>query len=172
MRYAYISSLVGEYSILKMCGWLGVSRAGYYKWLSRGTSESEKRQQSLEKVIATIFERFKHRYGAPRLAVELNESGIPCSVNYVAKLMAQSSLKARNGKGYKFFPNIQARNHVSDNLLRRDFNAERPDEKWVSDITYIALDKGFAYLAVVMDLYSRKIIGWSLDSTMTNQLIR
>jgi transposase InsO family protein len=154
-----------------MCGWLGVSRAGYYKWLSRGTSESEKRQQSLEKVIATTFERFKHRYGAPRLAVELNESGIPCSVNYVAKLMAQSSLKARNGKGYKFFPNIQARNHVSDNLLRRDFTAERPDEKWVSDITYIPLDKGFAYLAVVMDLYSRKIIGWSLDSTMTNQLI-
>jgi len=72
VRYAYISSLVGEYSILKMCGWLGVSRAGYYKWLSRGTSESEKRQQSLEKVIATTFERFKHRYGAPRLAVELN----------------------------------------------------------------------------------------------------
>lgn len=171
VRYAYISSLVGEYSILKMCRWLGVSRAGYYKWLSRGTSESEKRQQNLEKVIATTFERFKHRYGAPRLAVELNESGIPCSVNYVAKLMAQSSLKARNGKGYKFFPNIQARNHVSDNLLRRDFNAERPDEKWVSDITYIPLDKGFAYLAVVMDLYSRKIIGWSLDSTMTNQLI-
>ena len=85
--------------------------------------------------------------------------------------MAQSSLKARNGKGYKFFPNIQARNHVSDNLLRRDFTAERPDEKWVSDITYIALDKGFVYLAVIMDLYSRKIIGWSLDSTMTNQLI-
>ena len=171
MRYAYIRSLAGEYSILKMCGWLGVSRAGYYKWLRRRTSESEKRQQSLEKVIATTFERFKHRYGAPRLTVELNESGIPCSVNYVAKLMAQSSLKARNGKGYKFFPNIQARNHVSDNLLRRDFTAERPDEKWVSDITYIALDKGFVYLAVIMDLYSRKIIGWSLDSTMTNQLI-
>lgn len=171
MRYAYIRSLAGEYSILKMCGWLGVSRAGYYKWLGRGTSESEKRQQHLEKVIATTFERFKHRYGAPRLAVELNESGIPCSVNYVAKLMAQSSLKARNGKGYKFFSNIQARNHVSDNLLRRDFTAERPDEKWVSDITYIPLDKGFAYLAVVMDLYSRRIIGWSLDSTMTNQLI-
>lgn len=91
-----------------MCRWLAVSRAGYYKWLSRGTSESEKRQQSLEKVIATTFERFKHRYGAPRLAVELNESGIPCSVNYVAKLMAQGSLKALNGKGYKFFPNIQA----------------------------------------------------------------
>ena len=94
-----------------------------------------------------------------------------CSVNHVAKLMVANDLQARNGKGYKYFPSVQARNHVSDNLLARNFSASKPNEKWVSDITYIKVERGFVYLAVVMDLFARKIIGWALDTTMTNQLI-
>lgn len=105
------------------------------------------------------------------MTVELKESGCEISENTVAKLMAKQGLRARNGKGYKYFPDVMAHNHVSDNLLRRNFTASRPDEKWVSDITYIKVEKGFVYLAVVMDLFSRKIVGWSLDTTMTNQLI-
>ena len=105
------------------------------------------------------------------MTVELNESGFSISENTVAKLMEKQGLKARNGKGYKYFPGILARNHVSDNLLRRNFSASKPNEKWVSDITYIKVEKGFVYLAVIMDLFARKIIGWSLDTTMTNQLI-
>jgi len=105
------------------------------------------------------------------MTVELNESGFPFCENTVAKLMSEQGLKARNGKGYKYFPDVLARNHVSDNLLRRNFSATKPNEKWVSDITYIKIEKGFVYLAVIMDLFSRKIIGWSLDTTMTNQLI-
>ena len=85
--------------------------------------------------------------------------------------MAEKGLQAKNGKGYKYFPSINARNNVSDNLLARNFTATKPNEKWTSDITYIKLERGFVYLAVVMDLFSRKIIGWSLDTTMTNQLI-
>ena len=105
------------------------------------------------------------------MTVELNESGISYSENTVAKLMVKQGLKARNGKGYHYFPDVLARNHVSDNLLKRNFSADKPNEKWVSDITYIKVKKGFVYLAAVMDLFSRKIIGWSLDTTMTNQLI-
>lgn len=85
--------------------------------------------------------------------------------------MSKQGLRARNGKGYKYFPDVMARNHVSDNLLQRNFTASKPNEKWVSDITYIKVEKGFVYLAVIMDLFSRKIIGWALDTTMTNQLI-
>jgi transposase InsO family protein len=105
------------------------------------------------------------------MTVELNEAGVSCSENTVAKMMANQQLKARNGKGYKYFPGVLARNNVRDDLLKRNFTATRPNEKWVSDITYIKVEKGFVYLAVIMDVFSRKIIGWSLDSTMTNQLI-
>ncbi len=105
------------------------------------------------------------------MTLELNDNGFAICENTVAKLMAEQGLRARNGKAYNYFPDVLARNHVSDNLLRRNFTASRPDEKWVSDITYIRVEKGFVYLAVIMDLFSRKIIGWSLDTTMTNQLI-
>jgi putative transposase len=160
-----------QYAITKMSRWLKVSRSGYYKWLSRKISSREQRRLLVESAVVSTFKQFKHRYGAPRIAVELKEAGIPCSLNHVAKLMAANDLQARNGKSYKYFPSIQARNHVSDNLLARNFTASRPNEKWVSDITYIKVDRGFVYLAVIMDLFSRKIIGWALDTTMTNQLI-
>ena len=171
MKYAYIESLRGEYAIAKMCLWLGVSRSGYYRWRNRAESFQEQRHKAVEKAVVECFRQFKQRYGAPRIAEQPNESGIPCSKNYVAKLMEINDLKARNGRGYKYFPSVQATNHVCDNLLARDFTASRPNEKWVSDITYIKLDHGTVYLAVIMDLFSRKIFGWSLDSTMTNALI-
>jgi len=154
-----------------MCRWLTVSRSGYYKWRNRSTSQREQRKRFVEQTLVQTFHTFKHRYGAPRLTVELNEAGIRCSLNHIAKLMTDNGLQARNGKHYKYFPGPNARNHVSDNLLRRNFTASKPNEKWVSDITYIKVDRGFVYMAVVMDLFSRKIIGWALDTTMTNQLI-
>jgi transposase InsO family protein len=132
--------------------------------------QSLQREQVRQAVILT-FEQFKKRYGAPRIKIDLNEAGISCSLNHVAKLMAESGLKARNGKNYKYYPSANAINHVSDNLLGRDFSANAPDEKWVSDITYIKLDRGFVYLAVIMDLFSRQIIGWSLEATMITELI-
>ncbi|MEP4548157.1 MAG: IS3 family transposase [Saccharospirillum sp.] len=171
MKYAFIKSLRGQHSVQKMCRWVGVDRSGYYKWRSRSPSARELRGLEAERMLAALFKRFKARYGSPRMTVELNESGFSISENTVAKLMEKQGLKARNGKGYKYFPGILARNHVSDNLLRRNFSASKPNEKWVSDITYIKVEKGFVYLAVIMDLFARKIIGWSLDTTMTNQLI-
>lgn len=171
MRYAFIESLRGSYAIVSMCRWAKVSRSGFYKWRGRQPSERDKRRLEAERLLVNLFSKFKSRYGSPRMTVELNASGFSVSENTVAKWMANQQLKARNGKGYKYFPDVLARNHVSDNLLKRNFTASKPNEKWVSDITYIKVEKGFVYLAVVMDLFSRKIIGWSLDTTMTNQLI-
>jgi putative transposase len=171
MKYAFMKEQSEHHAIDKMCRWMGVSRSGYYKWLHRKPSEQAVRRAHVHAAVTLTFDRFKKRYGAPRIAVELNASGIACSVNHIARLMAESGLKARNGKNFKFFPSANAINHVSDNLLGRDFSAATPNEKWVSDITYIKLDKGFAYLAVIMDLFSRQIIGWALDSTMTTELI-
>lgn len=171
VKYAYIDSLREHHSIEKMCRWLTVSRSGYYKLRRRIPSDRAKQRAVVMQAVSVTFDQFKQRYGAPRLAVELNEMGIPCSVNHVAQLLAESGLRARNGKDYKYFPSVQAINHVSDNVLARRFTANRPNEKWVSDITYIKVERGFVYLAVVMDLFSRKIVGWSLDTTMTNDLI-
>ena len=171
MRYAYIEENRDDCAIIKMCCWLDVSRSGFYKWRKKESGPREQRRQLVEQAVVTIFHQFKRRYGARRVAIELQEEGIPCSVNHIAQLMAENGLLAKNGKNYKYFPSVQATNHVSDNLLARDFSANKPNEKWVSDITYIKVDKGFVYLAVIMDLFSRKIIGWSLDTTMTNQLI-
>ncbi len=165
-----MDSLRDQYAIVKMCRWLQVSRSGYYKWRSREESPQAQQRRHLEQELIRTFNQFKKRYGAPRLAVELNAAGMPCSKNYVAKLMADNELRARNGKGYKYFPSFNAINHVSDNHLARNFSASKPNEKWVSDITYIKIDRGFVYLAVIMDLFSRKIIGWALDSSMTNAL--
>lgn len=171
VRYAFIDSHRDHYAVYKMCRWANVSRSGYYKWRRRKPSARDIRKLEAERLLINLFSKLKSRYGSPRMTVELNESGVAISENTVAKLMANQKLKARNGKGYKYFPDVLARNHVSDNLLKRDFTATKPNEKWVSDITYIKVGKGFVYLAVIMDLFSRKIIGWSLDSTMTNQLI-
>lgn len=138
MKYAYVESLRGQHAIHKMCVWLNVSRSGYYKWRNREPSEQALRREQVRQAVILVFDQFKQRYGAPRIRVELNEVGISCCRNYVAKLMAETGLKARNGKNFKFYPSGNAINHVSDNLLGRDFSANAPDEKWVSDITYIA----------------------------------
>jgi len=171
VKYAFIDSLRGRFAVAKMCKWAEVSRSGYYKWRNRKPSARDLRKLEAERLLVDRFYQLKSRYGSPRMTQELNDSGFAISENAVAKIMAEQGLMARNGKGYKYFPDVLAHNHVSDNLLKRNFTASRPDEKWVSDITYIKIEKGFVYLAVIMDLFSRKIIGWSLDSTMTNQLI-
>ena len=171
VKYAYIESLRETYAVCKMCRWAQVSKAGYYKWRKRKPSARDLRALEAERLLVTLFKQLKARYGSPRMARELADAGLEMSENTVAKLMAKQGLKARNGKGYKYFPGVLAYNNVADNLLNRNFKASRPNEKWVSDITYIKVDKGHVYLAVVMDLFSRKIIGWSLDTSMTNQLI-
>lgn len=154
-----------------MSDWLEVSRSGFYKWRKRKPSQQSIRREYVREAAVVAFKQSKKRYGSPRVTVELNESGIACSENHIAKLMEESGLKAKNGKNYKYFPSSNMFNHVSADLLRRGFTASKPNEKWVSDITYIKVRKGHVYLAVILDLFSRKIIGWAMDVHMTTDLI-
>ncbi|AFV00782.1 IS3 family transposase [Simiduia agarivorans] len=118
-------------------------------------------------------------YGAPRIAQELNDLGHRCSVNFVAKIMQEQgilarngkAILARNGKAFNYGGHALTMHNVADNLLWRDFSTDRPNQKWVTDITYVWVKNQWLYLATVMDLYSRRIIGWSLDTGMTEQLI-
>lgn len=172
MKYALIVEYVGSYPVALMCRVLNVSKSGYYRWLGRPVSARDQRRIDMEERIKSTYEEFEAAYGAPRLAKELSELGYPCSVNYVAKLMAEQGIKARNGKGFRYSRHSLTMHNVSDNLLWRDFAANKPNEKWTTDITYIWVKDQWLYLATVMDLFSRKIVGWSLDTSMTECLIK
>jgi putative transposase len=154
-----------------MCRLLSVSRSGFYAWLKRPPSTREQRRALIGMAVEDAYSQFKKRYGAPRLTVELNAQGIPCSLNHVASLLRERGLRARNGKGFKYCPRTEAKTNVNDNLLRRNFTTVRPNRKWVSDITYIRVGRVWLYLAAVMDLFSRKIVGWALESHMREGLI-
>jgi len=171
VKYAYIESLRCEHTITNMCKWLDVSRPGYYCWRNRLQGPRKERRVLVTRAVIEAFHQFNMRYGAPRIAVELNESDIPCSLNHIAEIMREQGLRARNGKRFKYQPSPEAMGHVADNLLARDFTAQRPNEKWVSDITYIQAGDNWVYLAVVMDLFSRQIIGWAMDDHMKVDLV-
>lgn len=171
MKYALIREHVGQFTISLMCKSLHVSRAGYYCWRDRPSSERERRKESMKQHVADTWATFKARYGAPRIAEELRALKVPCSVNYVAELLKMQGLKARNGKRFTYGGHPLTMNNVSDNLLWRKFGANGPNQKWTTDITYIWVEKKWVYLATVMDLYSRTIVGWALDNQMTEQLI-
>ena len=171
MKYALIREHIGDYSVSSMCKVLGVSRSGYYRWLDRPISGKKQRKHQVTRQIIDTYNSYKARYGAPRITQELLALGVPCSLNYVAGILKQQGLKARNGKAFRYSQHSLAMNNVSDNLLWRNFNASGPNEKWTTDITYIWVKNRWLYLATVMDLYSRSIVGWSLDTSMTETLV-
>jgi len=166
-----IASYRFEYRVTMMCRVLKVSRSGFYAFLKRPVSARQKRRQLVGESVESTFAAFKKRYGAPRLTDELNDQGIKCSHNHVASLLREKGLRARNGKGFRYRARIEAKTNISDNLLARNFTVNEPNRKWVSDITYIRVGRTWLFLAVVLDLFSRKVIGWSLDKHMRESLI-
>ena len=154
-----------------MCRVLAVSRSGYYRWLSEPNCKRAKRRRIMEDKVRETFEAFEARYGSRRITKELNELGFDCSVNYIAEIMQSQQIKARNGKGFNYRHQSLTMVNVAENVLWRDFKADAPNQKWTSDITYIWVDKQWLYLATVMDLNSRRIVGWALDIDMTEKLV-
>ena len=154
-----------------MCRLLGVSRAGYYVWRDRPKSRRQQQREQVSDALEAMFYGFKQRYGAPRLTEELNAQGISCCKNHIAQLLKIKGLRARNGKGFRYRPRIESKTNVSDNLLARRFNPSAPNRKWVTDITYIRVKREWLYLAVVLDLFSRKVIGWALEEHLREELV-
>jgi putative transposase len=150
---------------------LGVSRSGFYEWLKREPSPQSRRRETVGKAVESTFRRCKRRYGAPRLTRALNALGVECSENYVAKLLRARGLRAHNGKAFRYERAVESSTQVKHNVLARNFESKGPNRKWVSDITYIGVGRGWAYLAVVLDLFSRKVVGWALDTHMREGLI-
>ena len=141
-----------------MCRALHVSRSGFYRFLCRVPSDKLIRHRQLQAKIQSTFDKFKKRYGAPRITRALRQENITCCVNTVAQVMTELSLKARNGKAFRYSRFSYTNVRVSENVLNRKFDASGPNEKWVSDITYIRRKGAWVYLATVMDLYSSELV--------------
>ncbi|WP_096859009.1 IS3-like element IS3 family transposase, partial [Escherichia coli] len=172
MKYVFIEKHQAEFSIKAMCRVRRVARSGWYTWCQRRTRISTRQQfrQHCDSVVLAAFTRSKQRYGAPRLTDELRAQGYPFNVKTVAASLRRQGLRAKASR--KFSP-VSYRAHglpVSENLLEQDFYASGPNQKWAGDITYLRTDEGWLYLAVVIDLWSRAVIGWSMSPRMTAQL--
>ena len=147
-----------------------VSRRGYYDWLSRPASQRAVENKALLVAIKRIFLANREVYGALRIHRCLREEGYVCSLNRVARLMKQAKIQPKTIKKFKLTTDSRKSRHPAKNILNREFYASKANEKWVSYVTYIPTRKGWIYLAVIMDLYSRKVVGWSMSARLTAQL--
>jgi transposase InsO family protein len=154
-----------------LCATLEVSPAGYYAWRDRPISVQEQRRDVLVVEIQAIHTEVKARYGSPRIHAELEDRGQACCVNTVAKLMRQHGIVAKTTKKVRCTTDSNHALPVADNVLDRQFNPSQANEAWVADITYIPTREGWLYLAVVEDLYSRRVVGWSLAEHMQSRLV-
>ena len=171
MRYQFIDEHKKTWPIRLMCKVMNVSSSGFYDWRGRPKSAQELSNRKLDVEIREVFDEHKQRYGVPRITEELNESGIQCSENRVARRMAKLGLKGVQTKKFKRTTDSSHDKPVAPDLIEQDFSAKAPNLKWVSDLTYIWTDEGWLYLAVIMDLHSRATIGWSMGKRMTQQLM-
>ncbi len=156
----------GEFAVRLMCRVLSVSASGYYDWRKRVPSKQAQARAELDAQVKAEFEVRKGRAGAPRLSRHLQRGR-----RQVAQSLRRQGLRAKAAKKYKATTNSNHTLPVAGNLLKQDFTAQRPNQVWVGDITYIGTDEGWLYLAVVLDLYSRKVLGWSMGERMPASLV-
>jgi putative transposase len=156
-----------RFSIEMMCKVFKVSRASYYKWLRSGPSARWQENEKLLIEIMDVFDESDETYGSPRITEELRVNGWTVSKNRVAKIMKGAELRARKPKRFKVTTDSKHNYPVAPNLLDQEFYASRPGEVWVSDITYVRTKKGWLYLTVIIDLYDRRVIGWSMSKGLS-----
>jgi putative transposase len=159
-----------EFRVWLMCRVLGVSKSGYYAWLGRPESRRTSANRVLVSQIRVVHQRSRKSYGSPRITEELNDIGVPCGRHRVARLMRHAGIRAKTVKKYKATTDSKHSLPVSPNLLSRQFTVTRPNRVWVSDITYVRTTEGWLYLAVVMDLYARRIVGWAMSERIDGEL--
>jgi putative transposase len=170
VRFQFIENHRDELPVTRMCKALNVSTSGFYAWCSRPVSAREMANRELVKKIEAVYYDSYETYGSPRVYHELKAQDVACSENRVARLMRLRGLRAKQVRRYRATTKRNKRHPVAPNVLKRDFRADRPDHKWLTDITYIPTQEGWLYLAVILDLYHRGIVGWAMSERMTSAL--
>jgi putative transposase len=171
IRYYYIQANRDKYPIAKMVRWSKVSRSGFYAWLRRKPSLRDKTNADLLQQIQKIHDENHRTYGSTRITRELRDNGYLVNHKRVERIMRENSLRAKARRKFKATTYSDHDLPVNENLLDRDFTADPPGKKMVSDITYIPTDEGWLYLSGVMDLCGRKMVGVAMGSRMTKQLV-
>jgi len=171
MKYWFMDQHRSTHGVQKMCRVIGASRSGYYRWKKQPQS---KRQQENEKILMEIRESHKNSrraYGSPRIAEELRSNGTKCSKKRVARLMKIHGIVGKAKKKFKATTNSNHALPVAENLLNQNFAAEKSNTVWVSDITYVPTAEGWLYLAVILDLFSRQVVGWAMSDRLTSGFV-
>lgn len=170
MTFAFIDGQREQFPVQRLCQVLGVSASGYYAWRGRPRSARQRADEALVSQIRTIHDRSRQTYGSPRVHADLQAAGVRCGQKRVARLMRQAQLRAVSKPQRRRTTDSRHTYPLAPNLLAGDFSAERPDQTWLSDITYVRTQEGWLYLAVVLDLYSRQVVGWALSASLSARL--
>lgn len=170
MRYGFVDGNKEFYPVKALCDALRVSRRGYYNWISRADSMRAVESQCLLIEIKQIFHQYKAVYGAPRIHRELISRGFRCSLNRVARMMNRADIVPKTIRKFRVTTDSRNSLHPAHNILAQNFSTQNCNEKWVADVTYIPTHEGWLFLAVVLDLFSRKVVGWSMGDSLTSDL--
>ncbi|WXJ78250.1 IS3 family transposase ISCce3 [Moorella thermoacetica] len=171
MKYRFIREHTETFRVETMCRVLKVSRTGYYRWLKRPVSQRRSQDEIIKEKILNIYNKSRKTYGSPRIQKQLGREGIHCSKKRVERLMREAGVQAIQKRKFKVTTDSRHNLPVAENILNREFTASSPKKKWVTDITYIPTEEGWLYLAAVMDLYSKRIAGYSMQKYLTRELV-
>jgi|TARA_B100001971_G_C18200886_1_gene544517 transposase InsO family protein len=170
MKYRFIADHQKSHRVGKMADLLDVSRSGYYAWQASEESTRVRRDRELAEEIELIQKQVRRVYGSPRMTQELARRGHCVGHNHVARLMRERDLGARPKKRVRVTTRARKGDQVAQNVLNRRFRVAAPDRVWISDITYVATAEGWLYVCVVLDLYARRVVGWSMSSSLGTEL--
>lgn len=170
MKYRAMKDHAVRFDVRLMCRALGVSASGYYQWLKSPECARARENRALVVEIRAAHERSQRNYGSPRITHELRQSGRCCGKNRIARLMRAYGIRAKRLKQWRATTQSNHRLPVASNTLERQFTVSRPNQVWAADISYLWTEEGWLYLAVVLDLYSRAVVGWAMAPYLTTQL--
>lgn len=171
MKFEFMKKHEQEFSIERMSDVFEISRSGYYRFMGAMPSARHKENERLLGEIKAIHEESRGTYGSPRIHAELRSQGEMCSRKRVIKLMKKGGIEAKMKKRFKITTKVDAKAKAAPNLLKQDFTAKAPNERWVADITYVATGEGWLYVAIILDLFSRKVVGLAMEERMTADLV-
>lgn len=172
MKYEFMERERSGFAVERMCRLFGVTRSGYYAWLrERSTGRRFKENKALLEAIRRSYKASRGTYGSPRIAEDIRDTGFRCGENRIARLMRINGIAAKTKRRFKATTNSRHCLPVAENLLKQRFTADGPNKVWTSDITYVLTEEGWLYLAVVLDVFSRQIVGWAMGDRIDTALV-
>jgi len=171
MKYWFVNQHSSTHGVQKMCRNIGASRSGYYQWKKQPQSRMQKENEKILIEIKESHKNSRRTYGSPRIVEDLKAKGMKCGENRVARLMKIHGIVGKAKKKFKATTNSNHALPVAENLLNQNFEAAKPNTVWLSDITYVPTLEGWLYLVVILDLFSRQVVGWAMSDRLTSEFV-